>query len=456
MNNNIELKKNKQEVLIGSSRLSDSEEIAYDRTTYMIENMSYNKAYKFVTKINPSIDSSGLLYEFQNKYKNYRRRWHEQPKECINSLNFGSRLLESGNAPLCIDIETASVCDLACPFCYRESLATPDKIMSQNLFKNIVDQAVDMGVPSIKLNYRGEPLMHPKLYRMIEYAKQKGIIETIINTNATHLSEKISRRLIDAGLDFMIYSFDGGTKETYEKMRPGRFKKNAFEDVYKNIVGFSNIREKMNEKFPRTKIQMILTEESYNEQKLFFNLFNDCVDEVTVTQYSERGGNIEDLSAIERIKYEELCDSLGLPSDTPYLKDAKGDISVSDSRLPCEQPYQRMMVTYDGRVAMCCTDWGAMHPIGYITSDSFEDEDADKKLVLSRINEKKKGFELMQSVKMPPKFNKPKKIVQTLSRIWTGAEVERVRKLHGEGKVDEVSICRDCTFKDTYNWIEVH
>ena len=325
--------------------------------------------------------------------------------------------------------------------------------MSQNLFENIVDQAVDMGVPSIKLNYRGEPLMHPKLYKMIEYAKKKGIIETIINTNATHLSGKISRRLIDAGLDFMIYSFDGGTKETYEKMRPGRFKKNVFEDVYKNIVRFSDIREKMNARFPRTKIQMILTNNSYSEQELFFNLFNDCVDEVTVTQYSERGGNIEDLSVAEKARYKELCDSLGLPGDVPYLKDAKGNISVSDSRRPCEQPYQRMMVTYDGRVAMCCTDWGAMHPIGYVANNSFEDEDSDKRLVLNRINSKKKGFDLMQNVKMPPKFNKPNKVIQTLSEIWIGTEVERVRKLHGEGKVNDVVICKGCTFKDTYNWI---
>ena len=27
----------------------------------------------------------------------------------------------------------------------------------------------------------------------------------------------------------MIYSFDGGTKDTYEKMRPGRFGKNNFD-----------------------------------------------------------------------------------------------------------------------------------------------------------------------------------------------------------------------------------
>jgi MoaA/NifB/PqqE/SkfB family radical SAM enzyme len=453
MGNNIKLDKSKQGILTGSSKLCVSGGVVYNRNEYMVENMLHNKAYKHEKKINFDIDPIDLLSKYKDKYKDYRRRWHNQPKECINDLNLESKLLKYGNIPLCVDIETASVCDLACPFCYRESLATPDKIMSQSLFKRIVDQAADMGVPSIKLNYRGEPLMNPKLHHMIEYAKKKGIIETIINTNATHLSEKVSKRLIDSGLDFMIYSFDGGSKETYEKMRPGRFKKNSFEDVYRNIVEFSNIREKMNAKFPRTKIQMILTKDSYNEQEQFFHLFNNCVDEVTVTQYSERGGNIEDLNDLEKERYKNLCKSLDLPDNSPYLRDANGQISVSDSRLPCEQPYQRMLVTYDGRVAMCCTDWGAMHPVGYIANDCFDDEDADKRLVLDRINNNKKGFELMNNVKIPPKFNSPKKNISTLSEIWEGLEMESVRNLHKKGRINNVGICKECTFKDTYNWI---
>ena len=35
----------------------------------------------------------------------------------------------------------------------------------------------------------------------------------------------MSLKIINSGLDLMIYSFDGGTKKSYEKMRPGRFKK---------------------------------------------------------------------------------------------------------------------------------------------------------------------------------------------------------------------------------------
>ena len=453
MNQIIEFNKQEQNVLIGSSLLIGTKEKIFDRNAYMVNHMSENVAYISAIESNNQTTKDELLVLFQNKYNNYRKSWHNQSKECFEKASYGPDLLNQGYIPLCIDIETAAICDLACPFCYRESLATPDKIISEKLFKNIVDQAAEMGVPSMKFNYRGEPLMHPKLHKMINYAKKKGILETIINTNATYLTEETSKRLIDSGLDFMIYSFDGGTKETYEKMRPGRFKKNKFEDVYNNIVGFSNVRENMNAKFPRTKVQMILTKEAYPEQASFFDLFHNFVDEVTVTQYSERGGNIEDLNASDKKRYKKLCNDLNLPDNSPYLKKSDGSISISDSRVPCGQPYQRMFVTYDGRVAMCCEDWGAMHSIGYVSDESFNDEDGDKKLVLDHIKSGRKGFELMSDAIMPPKHNKPKKMIQTLSQIWTGHEVEKVRKAHGDNKANEISICKNCTFKDTYNWV---
>jgi len=449
----MKIAKKDQEILIGSSYLMSNNKVIMDRTAYMIENMDQNRAYVSDLKNNYSQSANKeLLDKHKYKYKEYRRLWSEQPKECITKGLYGQDMFDQGYIPLCIDVETAAICDLACPFCYREFLATPDKIISRDLFYKIVDQAADIGVPSMKLNWRGEPLMNSKLPEMIDYAKSKGILEVIINTNATHLSEKMGRKLIDAGLDFMIYSFDGGTKETYEKMRPGRFIKNTFEDVYSNIVKFSELREQMGAKFPYTKIQMILTEESYNEQEQFFNLFNEYVDEVTVTQYSERGGNIQDLSKQEQIRYKELCDSLGFPEDSPYMRDANGNISISDSRSPCEQPYQRILFTYDGRAAMCCFDWGAMHPIGYVSPKCFHDEDADKRLILARVEKKQKGFTLMPNVVMPPKFNQPEKVVQTLKEIWTGSEMERVRRAHGNDKLESINICKKCSFKDTYNW----
>ena len=64
----------------------------------------------------------------------------------------------------------------------------------------------------LQLNLIGEENhLHSSLGKLIKFAKDKGILETIINTNATNLTEK-GTELINSGLDYMIYSFDGGTK----------------------------------------------------------------------------------------------------------------------------------------------------------------------------------------------------------------------------------------------------
>jgi MoaA/NifB/PqqE/SkfB family radical SAM enzyme len=446
---NKQIKHSKQDVLIGSSQLHAVSTVKHDRLAYVLNNMEHNKSFISAAKLNRS---PTLLAQYQDQFANYRKLWFEQQHIADGKGLTGAGLLKNGLVPLCVDVETAAICDLACKFCFRDTLATPDKIMDEQLFKRIVDQAVDLGVPSMKFNWRGEPLMNPKLPKFIEYAKNKGILDTIINTNATHLDKSKSRDLINAGLDFMIYSFDGGTKETYETMRPGRFKHNSFDNVYSNIEGFHEVRQQMGAKFPYTKIQMILTDKTYREQESFYSLFNDCVDEVTVTQYSERGGNFEDLTEVQKSEYTDLCNKLNLPPGTAYLRDSEGNVSVSKKRKPCEQPYQRLLITYDGRVAMCCYDWGAMHPVGYVSDKSFENENADKDDVLRKIKDKRKGFEMLTSVRQPPKFNNAKKIVESLGQIWEGEEISDVRLKHVSDRFDCVKICKGCSFKDTYDW----
>ena len=181
-----------------------------------------------------------------------------------------------------------SVCDLACPHCYRQFIATPDKIMSKDLAFKIIEQASELNVPSMKFNWRGEPLLNPSLPEIIDYAKKNGVLETIINTNATKLNASNSEKIINSGLDLMIYSFDGGSKQSYEKMRPGRFKKNNFDEIYENILNFNELKKKMKSVFPRTKIQMVLTEDTFKEQDKYFSLFKDIVDDVGKTIYGKR------------------------------------------------------------------------------------------------------------------------------------------------------------------------
>lgn len=442
----------KQEILKGSSRLYSRNDNPFDRVRYMIDNMHLNKAYLSLSKNTQNKEQ--LLSKLKKDYKIYRERWVNVHENYKNDQNFssGNKLLP----PLSIDIETAAICDLACPHCSREYIITPDKIMKFELYKKIVDECVKLEVPSIKLNWRGEPLLNPKIDEFIKYAKEKGILEVSINTNAATLSEEKSKKLINSNLDIIIFSFDGGRKETYEKMRPGRFHNNNFDKVYENIKKFSEIKKKMNSKFPVTKIQMILTKDSRGETQDFFDLFSDILDDVTITQYNERGGSIKDLTETQQNKIEKYLGVNKLKKSIPYMVNFDDEIFISKKRKSCEQIFQRLMLTYNGRVGMCCHDWGAQHGVGFISEDPYKNDHREFLDVKEKIEKNKKGFSLLKNAKMPEKYNEPLKKVDSLENIWNGDELIKVRKIHRQNKLDDLDVCKNCTFKDTFTWEKIN
>ena len=143
------------------------------RVAWMLKNMSENKTFKYLLKDKKFKHKNALLEELQNRYKTYRNQWRGNAKFAIENNLIEDKFNKSEIKPLCLDIETASVCDLACPHCFRQFIATPDKIMTKKLAFKIIDQASKLNVPSMKFNWRGEPLLNPHLPEIIDYAKKK-------------------------------------------------------------------------------------------------------------------------------------------------------------------------------------------------------------------------------------------------------------------------------------------
>ena len=52
----------------------------------------------------------------------------------------------------------------------------------------------------------GEPLLHKDIFRMIEYAKNKGVNYVVMNTNGTLLTDKMINRIVDSKLDIIRFS----------------------------------------------------------------------------------------------------------------------------------------------------------------------------------------------------------------------------------------------------------
>ena len=247
-------------------------------------------------------------------------------------------------------------------------------------------------------------------------------------------------------------------------MRPGRFKKNNFNEIYENILNFHKLKIKLKSAFPRTKIQMVLTEDTFAEQDEYFSLFKDIVDDVSVKQYTERGGKISDVSEeyLRSACSNEITEGSNknyvtkkIDANAEIMKDSDGNLFVSKGRLPCEQPYQRMLVTYDGRVSMCCYDWGSMHPVGYVDKLAIETGEKEYNKIKKKADQKAKGFDLM-NLELPKIFNEPIKEVKTIEQIWYGDDINFVRTKHSKNLLEDVPICKGCPFKETYDWQKIN
>ena len=166
---NFDLKE--QDVLIGSRVLNS--DTTKNRIEYFINNVEDNLSFKLGYK------TPNKKKDLCEKFLKYRQLWKSQPYKIINNYKKNFREEIKKIKPLCIDLEVASICDLACPHCFREYLATPDKIIDFNLAKKIIDQAAEIGVYSIKFNWRGEPLLNPKLPELIYYAKKKELLRLL-------------------------------------------------------------------------------------------------------------------------------------------------------------------------------------------------------------------------------------------------------------------------------------
>jgi len=237
------------------------------------------------------------------------------------------KLLYVGNFPSHIDIEAASACQMRCPMCYTTYMPNNLKgIMDWDLYKKILDEAIKNNIYSIKLSWRGEPLLNNKLVDMVAYAKDRGIKEVAFLTNAELLTPEIAEKLVNAGLDWMSISADG-VDEIYNEIRAPAIFKETIEKVrymrkYRDDKGFTK---------PLLRVQSIMSAVENNPEK-YYNSWEGVVDRINIISDNVRDFEIKELE------------------HDPYYV--------------CSKPWERMTIAYDGRLHQCNADYSAKKVIG--------------------------------------------------------------------------------------------
>jgi MoaA/NifB/PqqE/SkfB family radical SAM enzyme len=252
-----------------------------------------------------------------------RMKWHVAP-----------RLHYVVDFPTHADIEAAVSCQMRCPMCRRRQMPGEmlSGIMDLGLYKKIIDECADRGVYSVKLSWRGEPLLNPHICAMVRYAKEKGIRDVAFLTNGERLTDEIATGLIDAGLDWISISVDG-TGATYERIRSP----STYRGIVEKITALKEIRDRKGMAKPLIRVQTIY-------------------------------GAIRDNPSEYLAFWEKVADKVYIIADQWRATAAR---FPQDRNYACLEPWRRIVIGWNGLVPQCICDYDDAHSLGDVNSESI-------------------------------------------------------------------------------------
>jgi len=272
-----------------------------------------------------------------------------------------------------LNIELTNVCDLNCVMCRKSK--REKGFMSRELLSDILEDAGEAGVEQVALHTVGESILHPEIGNMIKTCKKLDFY-VYIDVNGNSLDKGKAKQLIESGLDSIKFSVDAASPGTYSRIRRG----GDFGKVYENMRYLRHLRDK-NKSRMKIFTLFIISKDNIHELDAFKKAMAGVVDE---------------------IQYNVLNNAAGrMPVE--LFNEIKGvDLSVPNKTGLCANPWTRLVITWDGRVSMCCIDFDMDMCVG----------------------EYKRG---------------------NLLDIWNGKAAWKVREAMIEKKTDELPmICRGC------------
>jgi MoaA/NifB/PqqE/SkfB family radical SAM enzyme len=257
--------------------------------------------------------------------------------------------------PFSISIEPTTQCNLNCPECPTGNNSLTRKMgkMDFELFKIIIDQVYKKTF-YLNLFLQGEPFLHPELCIFASYARSKKMFVTI-STNGHFLDSDTCEKIIHSGIQKIIISLDGASKESYNKYRSG----GDFEKVKEGIKLLSDTKNKNHSYHPHIVIQMLV--HSFNEHEI----------PEMQTLVKNLGADKLELKSMQIYHKPEFLPKL--EKHNRYKLD-KNNHLVSKNKLHnnCFRLWSTAVFTFEGDLIACCYDKNATHRFGNMVNSEFK------------------------------------------------------------------------------------
>ncbi len=275
--------------------------------------------------------------------------------------------------PIGIELAPTLRCNLNCKFCWRrkESFSGTNREMKNremNLgkYRKIIREGGEMGVEEVKIIGGGEPFFREEILSIMKEVKKNDIWGYVCTNGSLLTSERIER-LVDMGWDYVKVSLHG-LGDKHNELVEG--------DVFESTVESLRI---LADSPVETEIGMVVVDENYKDIGNLLDLVKDLgIDHLflePITVYSKLGEelrmndkqqrelaeNLEELDSVAgrydvNTNFCEFVDN-NLVESTNSMKDfilsRVDEESDSFTEIPCYEPFLRMGIRVDGRVAPC-------------------------------------------------------------------------------------------------------
>lgn len=235
--------------------------------------------------------------------------------------------------PAIVDIEPTNHCNLECAFCGREIMKREKGFMDFVLYRRIVDE-VAQNNRAIKFSMWGEPFLHPKIYEMFTYAKEKGLLVHVTTNGILFDPYRLNN------IDSINFSFQGTTREEYTLIRNNGFY-DLIVDKIETLLSLDNR--------PAVGITTTVLDETEEQIADFINKWIDEVEQVNwgYTYYTHLDGE--------------------------HVKELKKRQNSKIRTRPCNNLMVNLGVYWDGYVSGCCGDWDRQMLIGYLGKSTIRE-----------------------------------------------------------------------------------
>ena len=261
--------------------------------------------------------------------------------------------------PYEVVIDSTNICQLRCPLCSTGGRISSRKRghMEFDTFKRIMDE-VGPHALHIYLHNWGESLLHKEINSFIRYAKNHKVAVSVSTNLSFSLSQDMVDELITSGLDTLVVSVDGVSRETYAKYRIG----GNFELVMSNLNLLVERKRALCRKRPFLEWQFLRMKHNIHETNRAKEIAKKIgVDNIAFGVVLLPFG----------INHKELAASW-VPEDEMKTR-IRYDLIERDMGRHCWWLWRAVVFNWDGTVSPCCYVDEESAIFGDISKGSFKD-----------------------------------------------------------------------------------